>query len=429
MKRLYVLFLLTLLLCNSSLRGQTIAFSELNFNSDSTTTSGDWVELYNYGSASLDISNWFLKDDDDMHLFKIPDNTVLPAGGREVIINDSAKFTSAHPFVTNFLGTFTFKFGNDGDQVRLFDNNGTIKLFMQYADSTPWYKAADGTGRTLENSNPSGDPNDPANWFVGCMGGSPGAAFSPCNDPIVFSEINYHSDSLLDAGDWCEIWNHSSGNINLNGWSFKDSKDSNIFFFPNNINLAPDARLVLVHDTALFFQRHPNVTNWVGPFNFNLSNGGELIRLFDYNGKIKFSIVYNDHNGWPSGADGDGYTLELLDPSQNMNDPADWFDGCLEGSPGVAYDPTCPTGTELIKNSSLKILNSLADNSVIIEIPENDFQSSCQLKIFDALGRLVKSSVLNSTTSIIDVSDFSAGIYIAEIKTQSLLLTGKFIVQ
>ncbi len=429
MTQRYLVLVSFLFFFSSLVKAQSIAFSELNFNSDSTTTSGDWVELYNYGSTSLDISGWYLKDDDDLHLFQLPSNTVLQAGARLVLINDSTKFSQEYPFVNNYLGTFTFKFGNDGDQVRLFDNNGSIKLFMQYADSTPWYNAADGTGRTLENSNPSGDPNDPVNWFVGCMHGSPGVAYSTCDDPVVFGEINYNCDTLLDAGDWCELWNRSTGNINLNGWSFKDSKDSNIFFFPNNINLAPDARLVLVHDTAKFFDRHPNVMNWAGPFNFNLSDGGELIRLFDFSGKLKFSVVYNDHGDWPSGADGDGYTLELLDPLQNMTTGADWFPGCLEGSPGVAYNPNCNVGIADVEIKSLNIANSLTDNSIRVEIPGNEFSESCELAVFDSFGRKIEESFPNKNPFVVDISNFAAGMYIVAISNHSSLFTGKFMVK
>lgn len=408
---------------------QSVTFSELNFNSDSTTTSGDWVELVNSGSATVDISGWFLKDEDDLNLFTIPANTSLAPGGRIVLVNDSAKFAGQHPFISNYTGEFSFSFGNDGDQVRLFDNLGTLQQFMEYADSTPWYRAADGTGRTLEKTDPSLDPNDPASWFVGCMFGSPGFAFSPCNDPLVFSEINYNSDTLADSGDWCEIWNRSNGYINLNGWNFKDSKDDNIFYFPNNMNLAPDARLVLAHDTARFFDRHPQVTNVVGPYDFNLSNDGELIRIFGFDGKLRFSIVYNDKNGWPEGADGDGYTLELLDPLQDMNAPADWFTGCPEGSPGYAYDPDCNAGIAVVQRGELKLLNSLTDETVILEIPEALLTQHPVLRVTDMAGRLILSEPAANTEHVLDVSQFAGGIYVASVSGTTSIITGKFFVK
>src|SRR3954453_2586900 len=45
---------------------------------DSTPT--DFVELYNTGPGSVDISGWVLKDNDDTHAFAIPAATTLAAG-------------------------------------------------------------------------------------------------------------------------------------------------------------------------------------------------------------------------------------------------------------------------------------------------------------------------------------------------------------
>jgi hypothetical protein len=46
---------------------------------------------------------------------------------------------------------------------------------------------------------------------------------------------------------------------------------------------------------------------------------------------------YADDVTWPQGADGGGYTLELLSATGNLSDGANWFEGCLGGSPGTAY--------------------------------------------------------------------------------------------
>lgn len=429
MKELYapLFFLSALILFNSPAHSQTITFSELNYNSDSTINSGNWVELFNYGTVQLDIGNWVVKDDDDLHIFTIPSGTILQPGGRLVITDDIVKFQTQHPFVTP-IGNIPYSFGNDGDQVRLFDNYGLLKVFMQYADSTPWPPAPDGTGRTLELLDPLESPDSASNWFVGCIGGSPGTAFVPCNDPIVFGEINYNSDSLKDSGDWVEIWNHSPGSINLTGWSFKDSNDDNIYFFPANTQLPADGRLVLIHDTALFFSRHPAVTNWVGPFDFNVSSNGELIRLFDHLGKLKFSVVYNNKGNWPDSADGKGYTLELLDPNGNVNSPDNWFAGCPEGSPGYAYTPNCNVGIEDVSTQQLQLYNNLTDHSILIEAPGNGSYSGGKISIYNLYGEEVLYSLLHDNITWIDVSYMAAGLYIVKLSSGKNFLTRKFIV-
>ena len=42
---------------------------------------GDWVELYNAGSGSADLSGWVFKDNDDTHNYVIPSGTVVAPGG------------------------------------------------------------------------------------------------------------------------------------------------------------------------------------------------------------------------------------------------------------------------------------------------------------------------------------------------------------
>lgn len=407
---------------------QSITFSELNYNSDSTINSSNWVELYNYGTSTIDLSNWYLKDNNNLNQFTIPAGTMLAPEGRLVITNSITKLTSQFPLLTNYIGEMAFSFGNDSDQVRLFDNTGAMVLFMSYRDSFPWPEAADGTGRTMELINPLVSPNEPANWFVGCMKGSPGKPFTPCNDPLVFSEINYHSDSLLDAGDWIELFNRSSGGINLTGWSFKDSNDGNLFNFPINTQIASGARLVIVHDVSKFVARHPTVTNFVGAFDFNLSNSGELVRLYNNAGKLTFSIIYDDGGNWPSAADGEGYTLELLDPTGNMNSYADWFTGCLEGSPGFAYNPDCNVGITPVNGTSFHVTASLSDHLLHVVMNGAGLQENYLLTVFNLLGERMYATIFSTQETTIDTRQYPPGIYVLNIRSGSKQWSQKFFI-
>jgi hypothetical protein len=114
----------------TTVSGQSVTFSELNYNSDSTTNSGSWVELYNYGTTTLDLTGWYLKDDNNANTFLFPSGTTITAGNRLVVVTDAAKFTQQYPGVTNYVGDIPFGFGNGGDQVRLFDNTFSLKVFM-----------------------------------------------------------------------------------------------------------------------------------------------------------------------------------------------------------------------------------------------------------------------------------------------------------
>lgn len=157
-----------------------VTFSEINYNSDSATSAGEWVELHNYGTADANLSGWVFKDDKDYNSYVIPVGTVLPAGGYLVLVKDPVKFSAIHPGVSNFIGSFNFNIDNGGDHLRLYSSFGDLKTEVIFDDASPWPLNADGGGTTLELKDPNSSLNSASNWYDGCMNGSPGTAYVPC---------------------------------------------------------------------------------------------------------------------------------------------------------------------------------------------------------------------------------------------------------
>jgi hypothetical protein len=155
-----------------------LTISELNYNSDSATDAGDWIELHNFGSHDLDLSGWKVKDSKDNHSYAFPTGTVIAANGYLVLMEDSIKFASQYPTVHNTLGNLGFNLSNGGDQIRIFDHADNLYLDVNYQDLAPWPITPDGGGYTCELINQNNDLNDGNNWFAGCLGGSPGRAYS-----------------------------------------------------------------------------------------------------------------------------------------------------------------------------------------------------------------------------------------------------------
>jgi hypothetical protein len=271
-----------------------------------------------------------------------------------------------------------------------------------------------------------GAQNDPANWFDGCIGGSPGAPYTPCNDPIVFSEINYNSDTLLDTDDWVEL--HNTGNItlDLSGWRFSDGNDLNSYVLPAGTLLYPDSHLVLHQTTAKFQQFHPDVLNTVGPFVFNLSGSGDRLRLFDNVGRLQFSVDYRDSIPWPEGSDGNGYTLELLDELGVMNNGTNWFDGCFGGSPGTAYFTPCQdtaTGLPALAQAvEAALFPNPAERFVELRL-ESPAQTSFGLSLLDATGRVLKeweqwTAQPGSNRFPLDLEGLAPGLYVLKLRAE-----------
>ena len=163
----------------------SIAISEINYNSSSTSNSGDWIELYNYGTTSANLSNWLIRDDAST-AFTIPVGTTLAAGQRLVFVNSLTAFQNIYPGVLNVIGTLPFTLSNGGDAVRLYNASGTLVKQVYFDDVSPWPVQPDGSGTTLENVNPALPQNDVNSWFSGCEDGSPGCRWhgrtrSPCD--------------------------------------------------------------------------------------------------------------------------------------------------------------------------------------------------------------------------------------------------------
>lgn len=336
----------------------SLTFSEINYNSDSTRTSGDWIELHNFGTATADLSGWQLADQSGLAPYLLPAGTTLAPNAYLVLYGDAAKFAEQYPTVTNKVGPFGLLFNNDTETISLLNAEGISQLSVTYSDTTLFPQCADGLGRTLELKNPNSNLNLSvgSSWVDGCMGGSPGQPYTPCQQPIVFNEINYKSPVLQEAGDWVELKNNTATTYNLSGWKLTDRNNTTEFVFPTGTQLPANGYVVICAALNAFNVQNPNVTNKIGNFLFGLSGNGDVLRLYNQAGILQLSMQYNDAAPWPLSPDGEGPTLQLDNPNGNLNDPANWYAGCNKGTPGLPNSTGLSIqllGSDLVCNANL----------------------------------------------------------------------------
>jgi hypothetical protein len=107
---------------------------------------GDWIEVINAGTATVDISNWIVKDNDDTRTTRLPAGTTLAAGARYVIEEALMGFG---------LGA--------ADAARIYDAAGTlIDSYTWTAHATQTYgRCPDGSGPFIDTGAPTkGTAND-----------------------------------------------------------------------------------------------------------------------------------------------------------------------------------------------------------------------------------------------------------------------------
>lgn len=391
----------------------SLTISEVNYNTDSTLNGGDWIELHNYGTTPLSLDNWKINTSEHWEEYILPMHTTIPPGGYLVVCEDTSLFRSVYPEVTNFIGPTSAGLGNGSDFIRISNAFGGALLDLIYTDSVPFPECADGWGRTLENRFTDDFVPDSSAWFCGCVKGSPGTAYFPCDDPIVFSEINYNNiDAEYNAGDWVELKNNSAAPISLNGYTFRDKKDEHLYTLPD-VTLPAGGYWVLSGDPLLFAGRHNDVANFSGTFDFGLS-GSDVLRLYDASGVLVMSVLYNNTDPWPLLPSTEDYTLEYSMEAgyRDPNDGTSWFAGCEGGSPGRGFTPCPVLGDDqfvnLYPNPTSGDLNIVFDNSA------NSSQIT-GIQLFDLNGNIVREMQVQAVESVVgqkvDVSDLRHGVY------------------
>ncbi|YCM46683.1 CotH kinase family protein [Verrucomicrobiaceae bacterium 227] len=170
---------------------------------------------------------------------------------------------------------------------------------------------------------------------------------------LVISELHYRpadadaaeiSAGFTDRDDFefVELMNTGHETLNLSGVRFVAGITFD-FSTAGIRTLEPGERLLIVNNVAAFEQRYGTALSGriAGEFSGNLSNDGELVTLVDASDLNIHSFTYNDQSPWPEGADGEGYTLVLINPSQqpvpDHAEPTSWRASvALGGSPGTS---------------------------------------------------------------------------------------------
>ncbi|MDZ7346615.1 MAG: CotH kinase family protein, partial [candidate division KSB1 bacterium] len=166
------------------------------------------------------------------------------------------------------------------------------------------------------------------------------AFFEPAketSDPLI-SEINYNSSPLFPAKDWIELYNPSAVSIRLAGWIIRDSRPDHRFVLPDDAVLPAFGFAVICADTLQMKKLFPRLQTVYGNMPFDFSNSGDAVVLCRPSGEAADSVFYSDEWPWPETADGQGYTLELIDPNSDRNQPSSWTASQIfGGTPGRPF--------------------------------------------------------------------------------------------
>lgn len=161
---------------------------------------------------------------------------------------------------------------------------------------------------------------------------------------LVITEVMYHPAPLTEeesaAGfeeadfEFIELHHRGTGVVDLTNLRFTKGID---FDFPQSTVLAPGGYLVVARNAEAFMLRYGGdieVAGSWGEAGGKLDNAGERVKLSFGAGVPIIDFDYDDEDGWPGEADGEGRSLVLV-PGGDPGDPGSWAASSqLGGSPG-----------------------------------------------------------------------------------------------
>jgi len=223
--------------------------------------------------------------------------------------------------------------------------------------------------------------------------------FDPIYLYLVINEINYNSAPHFDPGDWVELYNPSADTVDLDGWHFRDDEDIHDFIFPESTEIEPHGFFVLCQDQSAFHSQFPEIENYAGNFEFGLSGSGDIVRVYNTNWILIDSVQYDDNPPWQIAPDGNGPTLELIDPGLDNTLAENWQSSTGYGTPGK---PNSNPGSSINfkhDNARQPVKYSLYQN---YPNPFNGFAqisyyvsglNTIQITVFNLLGEKIKTIV------------------------------------
>jgi hypothetical protein len=136
-----------------------------------------------------------------------------------------------------------------------------------------------------------------------------------------------------DDFQFLEILNVSAKIVNLSGCELSEG----VAFTFGDVSLLPGQRAVVAERLSAFAIRYPDAPQPAGQWSGALAKNGETVTLLSASLAPIDSVTYGDSGAWPSRPDGDGPSLEIINPLGMANDPSNWRSSReFHGTPGSA---------------------------------------------------------------------------------------------
>ncbi len=136
---------------------------------------------------------------------------------------------------------------------------------------------------------------------------------------VVINEIHYNPADNTVREEFIELYNPTKTDIDVSYWQIKGGVQWEI---PAGTILRATNYLVIAQDPATISNKHGFAA--FGPYSGGLSSEGDTVTLEDASGAQINRVSYDTEFPWPIGADGDGGSMALANPSLDNTLGSSW---------------------------------------------------------------------------------------------------------
>ena len=209
---------------------------------DDRGDNSDWIELYNPGSADVNLSGLGLSDDKSAVKWPFPDVTLKAGGYMVVFASGKSKTDPAATLHTNF------KLSADDGGVYLMDASGKIVDEAEYKDQIKNVS----TGRTTADPNTWSSFENPTPGYANDEAGAQAFTASryAADSTLLMTEVMAANKTTLTDNkgtynDYIEIYNAGAEPVNLLGYGLSDDpQDVFGWKFPD-VTIQPGAYMIV----------------------------------------------------------------------------------------------------------------------------------------------------------------------------------------
>ena len=325
-------------------------------------TLGEWFEVYNAGTAAVDLLNYRIASNNDA-VHTINQSVVVPAGGYAVLARSGDTTVNGGVRANYSYAHQTFNLNNSAtDWLAVRDPSGATVDSVHWGTTSPPTGASRGViDPSLDNTLMSGAG---ANWStqtsVYGLGdkGTPGAVNNggtvtpppppPSTGNVVINEILADPRVVADAnGEWFEVYNRGTTPVNVQGWTIASSGDA-AHVIASSVVIAAGGYAVLGRDGNTATNGGVTLNYVYPPSQPNLGNGTDWLALRNGAGESVDSVAWTSTTS--------GTARALIDPASDNTsvNGAAWTNAAAtfgagdRGTPGLSngtVTPPPPGGT------------------------------------------------------------------------------------